>query len=255
MRVTNLQPDEVFVFGSNLAGKHFGGAARDAYQLFGAVMGDGEGMTGQCYAIPTLDEQFKKRTLADINTSVESFIEQAKKLPTKRFIVTPIGCGIAGFSVEQIAPMFRHAPANCILPDEFKPKSPSSKAAIASVLLFLFGLQAGFAAQPSAIKDADAVRAIVGEAANQHYRGMLAVAGAIRNRGTLDGVYGLKSKTPDKQPQWVWDLATKAWSESQTNDITKGATNWENVKAFGMPKWAKSMHETVTIGDHKFFKP
>ncbi|MDE2104610.1 MAG: hypothetical protein KGL39_45665 [Patescibacteria group bacterium] len=109
--------------------------------------------------------------------------------------------------------------------------------------------------QAEPIRDADAIRAIVGEAANQHYQGMLAVAGAIRNRGTLKGVYGLHSKMPDRQPRWVWAEASKAWSESRTNDITHGATNWENVKAFGEPYWARSMTVTVTIGDHRFFRP
>lgn len=120
MRVTSLQPDEVFVFGSNLAGKHFGGAARDAHQLFGAVMGDYEGVTGQCYAIPTLDEQFEKRPLADIKTSVDLFIAWANTFPKKKFIVTPIGCGIAGFTAEQIAPMFQNAPTNCLLPEGWR---------------------------------------------------------------------------------------------------------------------------------------
>lgn len=95
------------------------------------------------------------------------------------------------------------------------------------VLLLAYSVQA------APIRDADAVRAIVGEAANQHYRGMLAVAGAIRNLGTLQGVYGLQSKTPDRQPCWVWAQAEQAWSKSRVRDITGGATHWENVKAFG----------------------
>jgi hypothetical protein len=104
------------------------------------------------------------------------------------------------------------------------------------------------------IPSSKATRAIVGEAANQGYRGMLAVAGAIRNRGTLKGVYGLKNPIADKQPKWVWTQARQAWSESRTNDITGGATHWENVKAFGVPKWARGMHKTVRVKDHQFFK-
>ena len=107
----------------------------------------------------------------------------------------------------------------------------------------------------AAIKDADAVRAIVGESSNQGERGMLAVAAAIRNRGTLKGVYGLRNPIADKQPEWVWSRARKAWSQSATNDITLGATHWENTKAFGVPYWAKSMRATITVKDHTFYKP
>ena len=99
-----------------------------------------------------------------------------------------------------------------------------------------------------------AVRAIVGEAANQGERGMLAVAGAIRNRGTLRGVYGVKNPIADRQPAWVWARAEKAWRESATNDVTHGATHWENCRAFGTPAWARSMTVTATIKDHTFFK-
>jgi hypothetical protein len=104
------------------------------------------------------------------------------------------------------------------------------------------------------ISDAAATRAIVGEAANQGYRGMLAVAGAIRNRGTLRGVYGLHNPSANQQPAWVWSWARRAWSESRTNDITLGATHWENVKAFGHPYWARSLRKTVRIGDHQFYR-
>jgi len=104
------------------------------------------------------------------------------------------------------------------------------------------------------IPEAQAVRAIIGEASNQGARGMLAVAAAIRNRGTLRGVYGLRAKHVDAQPGWVWARARTAWAMSATNDITDGADHWESVKAFGTPYWAKSMRHTVTIGDHKFYK-
>lgn len=104
------------------------------------------------------------------------------------------------------------------------------------------------------IKDSDAIKAIIGEAANQGYQGQLAVAGAIRNRATLQGVYGLNSEMVKKQPQWVWNMAEKAWSESKTNDITMGATHWENIKSFGTPYWARKMKKTVLIKDHQFYK-
>lgn len=83
-------------------------------------MGEGEGITGQCYAIPTLNGQFEKRSLSEIKDSVKLFIEHAENNPKKRFMITAIGCGIAGFKVEEIAPMFRDCPSNCVLPNEFK---------------------------------------------------------------------------------------------------------------------------------------
>jgi len=106
----------------------------------------------------------------------------------------------------------------------------------------------------AAVSEADAVRAIIGEASNQGERGMLAVACAIRNRGTLQGVYGLKAKHVDKQPAWVFDRARKAWAESAKADITGGANHWENVKAFGQPRWAAKMTKTVLVKDHQFYR-
>ena len=108
-RITNdyilsLRPDEVFVFGSNLAGLHGGGAARAAYDKFGAVWGQGVGMQGQSYAIPTM--QGGVETIAPY---VDEFIEYARTYPEKRFLVTEIGCGIAGFRPEEIAPLFTGA--------------------------------------------------------------------------------------------------------------------------------------------------
>ncbi|MGN6643385.1 MAG: hypothetical protein ACTHKU_10355, partial [Verrucomicrobiota bacterium] len=81
-------------------------------------------------------------------------------------------------------------------------------------ILVVFTLAAVFRSAAGLIPDQSAIRAIVGEAANQGYRGMLAVAGAIRNRGTLQGVYGLHNPIALKQPQWVWARARQAWSES-----------------------------------------
>lgn len=104
------------------------------------------------------------------------------------------------------------------------------------------------------ISDTQAVRAIVGEAANQGRVGMLAVAGAIRNRGTLKGVYGVKNPSVDKQPAWVFERARTAWASSATNDITHGATHWENFAAFGKPRWAGAMTVTTNIGAHTFMK-
>ena len=102
--ITRLAADEVFVFGSNLAGMHGGGAARMAYEHFGAEWGVGVGPTGQCYAIPTM-----QGGMETIRPYVDEFIEYAKQHSDKRFLVTRIGCGIAGFTDEEIAPLFCEA--------------------------------------------------------------------------------------------------------------------------------------------------
>ena len=99
--ITKLQPDEIFVFGSNLAGMHGGGAARLAYQRFGAVWGQGVGLQGQSYAIPTM-----QGGVETIQPYVDEFIEFAKQHPQLKFLVTEIGCGIAGFSPSEICLLY-----------------------------------------------------------------------------------------------------------------------------------------------------
>lgn len=119
--ITSLKPNEIFVFGSNLAGIHGAGAAKTAYREFGAELHVGEGLTGRCYAIPTKDEKLRVRPIEDIGRSIFKFINTAKRRPDLMFLVTPIGCGLAGFTVEQIAPWFNEARAlgNVVLPPEF----------------------------------------------------------------------------------------------------------------------------------------
>ena len=114
--ITTLQPNEIFVFGSNLSGMHGGGAARLAYQKFGAIWGQGVGLQGQSYAIPTM-----QGGVDTIKPYVDEFIEFAKTHPQLKFLVTEIGCGIAGFSVEEIAPLFKQAieVENIYLPERF----------------------------------------------------------------------------------------------------------------------------------------
>ena len=111
-----LAENEIFVFGSNLQGMHGGGAARAAMDRFGAIWGQGVGMQGQCYAIPTMHGGVDA-----IRPYVDEFIEYAMQHPELTFLVTRIGCGIAGFRDEQMAPLF--APAfnlpNVVLPKSF----------------------------------------------------------------------------------------------------------------------------------------
>ena len=99
--ITSLREGEIFVFGSNKEGMHGGGAARIAYKKFGAEWGVAVGMTGQCYAIPTMD-----RCIDIIRKHVDDFTTYAKAHPELTFLVTRIGCGIAGWRDIEISPLF-----------------------------------------------------------------------------------------------------------------------------------------------------
>ncbi len=115
-RITTLKPNEIFVFGSNLAGYHAGGAARLACSSFGAVWGQGVGLQGQCYAIPTM-----QGGVETIKPYVDEFVIFAQQHPELKFLVTRIGCGIATFTPDEIAPLFQKAidQENIILPRDF----------------------------------------------------------------------------------------------------------------------------------------
>lgn len=119
MRITELLPGHVFVFGSNEAGIHGAGAAADAQQFFGARTGVGVGFYGRSYAIPTKDEYIKTLPLHSIAKYVEVFKDFAIRNPKNVFHVTPIGCGLAGYTPTDIAPFFKDSPWNVILPEEF----------------------------------------------------------------------------------------------------------------------------------------
>lgn len=114
--INQLKENEIFVFGSNLKGMHAGGAARVAVDKFGAVWDQGVGMQGQCYAIPTM-----QGGVETIQPYVDDFIAYARQHPEYKFLVTRIACGIAGFRVEEIAPLFKAAidVENIILPQDF----------------------------------------------------------------------------------------------------------------------------------------
>lgn len=115
-RIRKLAENEIFVFGSNLAGYHGGGAARIALERFGAIWGQGVGMQGQSYAIPTM-----QGGVETIKPYVDEFIEFAKAHTEYTFLVTRIACGIAGFTPNEIAPLFVNAidVKNVILPEDF----------------------------------------------------------------------------------------------------------------------------------------
>ena len=114
--ITELKENEIFVFGSNLQGMHGGGAARIAYEKFGAIWGQGVGLQGQSYGIPTMHGGVDV-----IKPYVDEFIEFAKSHPEMTFLVTRIGCGIAGFRDEEIAPLFQECIQleNILLPESF----------------------------------------------------------------------------------------------------------------------------------------
>ena len=115
-RINDLNEIEIFVFGSNLQGSHGGGAAAIAAKKFGAIWGQGVGLQGQSYSIPTMHGG-----ISSIKPYVDEFIEFAKNNPQLNFLVTRIGCGIAGFSEEEMAPLFENATSleNVYLPDSF----------------------------------------------------------------------------------------------------------------------------------------
>lgn len=111
--------NEIFVFGSNLAGRHGRGSALEAFKNHGAKYGKGNGISGNSYAIPTKDAKLKTLSLEAIEPFVKDFIWYAKNHPNTKFNVVAIGCGLAGYKPEQIAHMFKGATDNVLLPREF----------------------------------------------------------------------------------------------------------------------------------------
>lgn len=105
----------IFVFGSNLAGRHGKGAALEAKKNWGAVQGVGEGITGDAYAIPTKSYDLCVLPLHTIEGKVNTFLEYARANPNTEFFVTKIGTGLAGYKDYEIAPMFKDAPINCFM--------------------------------------------------------------------------------------------------------------------------------------------
>ena len=120
--ITILKPNEVFCFGSNMAGRHGLGAAKTAHDLFGAKYGKAFGFSGQSYAIPTKDEAVKNALpLSRIKHFVDKFIEDVRANRVKVFYVTKIGTGLSGYRPKDIAPLFREfiLLENVYLPEDF----------------------------------------------------------------------------------------------------------------------------------------
>ena len=116
-KIESLKENEIFVFGSNLNGNHAGGAAKQAQESFGAINGIGEGIMGQSYAFPTLDKKMKKVSEVSLYSNKNKLYEYAKENPTKTFLVTKVGCGIAGFTEDEMKKIFKgDKPKNVILP-------------------------------------------------------------------------------------------------------------------------------------------
>lgn len=111
-----MRQKKIFVFGSNLAGRHTKGAALTAYQKHGAIYGQGMGLQNESYGIPTRDEDIKLLSLNKIKTFVDNFIKFAKLNPDMRFEVSRVGCDLGGYEDKDIALLFKEAPDNCVLP-------------------------------------------------------------------------------------------------------------------------------------------
>lgn len=109
----------IFVFGSNLSGRHGKGAALIARKKYGAIYGQARGLQGRSYAIPTKDGQLNSLPLHHVAASVATFIEFATAHPELIFEISHVGCGLAGFTPDQIGPLFANAPPNCVIPAMF----------------------------------------------------------------------------------------------------------------------------------------
>lgn len=119
--IKNLPEDTTFVFGSNMAGEHSTGAAKTALEHFGALNGVGRGWSGQSFAIPTMNEHLQQMPLSQIQHYVDDFKIYTKNHPKNKYFITSIGCGVTGYKIEEIAPMFKGISNNVIFPQSFRP--------------------------------------------------------------------------------------------------------------------------------------
>ena len=169
----------VFVFGSNLAGRHGKGAAEYARNVFGARMGVGEGPTGSAYALPTRGERIQTRKLLDIAVSAQRFIDYAKARPDIDFRLTPVGCGLAGYAHKHIAPLFFDAPANVLMPAEWKDLISARQPIRKTHRLLIAGSRS--------VADAGLVQAALSRAVDAYGRADLAVISGLAKGADLLG--------------------------------------------------------------------
>ena len=109
----DLEPNEIFVFGSNLAGRHGAGAAKFARDYLGANYGAGRGFTGNCFALPTKGFKLEVLSLDKIKQHIGFLKDCAESNWNYQFYVTKVGCGLAGYKDSEIAPLFKGSPSNC----------------------------------------------------------------------------------------------------------------------------------------------
>lgn len=114
--IASLKPNQLFVFGSNALGRHMGGAALQAWKQFGAKYGVAEGLTGQCYAFPTLTADFQQVSNTELKASRLKLYRTAEANPDKEFLLTRVGCGIANFDEFTMIKLFKNAPKNITKP-------------------------------------------------------------------------------------------------------------------------------------------
>ena len=118
--ITKLAPNQLFVFGSNLAGRHGAGAAKQAHDQFGVQYGVGEGITGRAYAFPTLGMRLEKLPISDLQYARDRLYKACAIFPETEFLLTKVGCGLAGYGEEHMRSLFTDPPANLILPEDWR---------------------------------------------------------------------------------------------------------------------------------------
>ena len=132
-QVRELLPNEIFVFGSNKSGEHQGGAARIAHEKFGAKWGVGRGLTGQSYALPTLTAYREPISNEEFCEEFIELFDACDRHPSRSFLLTKVGCGIAGFTLYDVIKFFwtalemdgrKEIPSNLVIPREFDENHP-----------------------------------------------------------------------------------------------------------------------------------
>lgn len=118
--INNLKENQIFIFGSNTNGNHSGGAAKQAKEQFGAIEGQGEGLQGQSYAFPTLDAQMEQQSLLELEKSRDLLFKTAEYLSGNEFLLTKVGCGIAGIEELYMKSLFTNHPVNLVLPEDWE---------------------------------------------------------------------------------------------------------------------------------------